>query len=139
VRRLLPDLFHVALPDEWAQCLPSGCYTRSTRGLGLAEVGFLHAAFAWQLTGVLARYYDDLDGRLVLLRVDPALLGVPVRVESPPGRDEGYPHVCGPLPVAAVVEQVEIRRWDGRWQLPAWLEEHAPLARVGRLPHEEDC
>lgn len=117
MRRLLPDLFHVALPHEWDAGTP---YRRSTRGLDLDAVGFLHAAFAWQVPGVLARFYDDLPGPLLLLRVDPTLLTVPVRVEPPQGSTEGFPHVYGPLDPAAVVEVVTLHR-DGPWTLPPWL------------------
>ncbi|MCW2606465.1 MAG: aspartate/glutamate racemase [Frankiales bacterium] len=112
--RLLPDLFHVADAAEWA----AGEYARSTRGLDLADVGFVHCAFAWQVQGVLDRFYADADGPLLLLRVDPALTGVPVRVEPPPGSPEGFPHVYGPLTPAAVVDQVVLPRTPGGWQAP---------------------
>lgn len=122
MRRLLPDLFHVALAREWQQAQPRGMYTRSTTGLDLADVGFLHASFAWQVAGVLSRYYADTPEDLVLLRVDPGPLDVPVRVEPPPGSTEGFPHVYGPLPVHAVVEQVPLARVaGGGWALPDWL------------------
>lgn len=104
MRRLLPDLFHVALVTDWEQALAAGDYMRSTRGLDLDDVGFLHSSFAWQVEGVLGRYYADCPDDLLLLRVDPAFVTVPVRVESPPGSSEGFPHLYGPLDVDAVVE-----------------------------------
>lgn len=113
--RLLPDLFHVADAGEWA----TPDYPRSSRGLDLADVGFVHLAFAWQVQGVLDRFYADADGPLVLLRVDPDLLADPVRVEPLPGSTEGFPHLYGPLRPSAVVEQVLLRRGPHGWQAPA--------------------
>jgi uncharacterized protein (DUF952 family) len=44
-----------------------------------------------------------VDEPLVLLEIDPALLDVPVVVEVPDGAHQAFPHIYGPLPVAAVV------------------------------------
>lgn len=98
--RLLPDLFHVAVAAEWE----AGDDLRSTRGLDLADVGFVHLAFVWQVQAVLDRFYADVSQPLLLLRVDPDLLQGPVRVEPPAGSTEGFPHLYGPLLPAAVVE-----------------------------------
>ncbi len=54
-----------------------------------------------------AAFYTDVDEPLVLLEIDPDLLGVPLVVEVPVGADsdsEAFPHVYGPLPLAAVVD-----------------------------------
>ena len=115
--RTLPDLFHVALVSEWE----AGDYARSTRGRDLADVGFVHLAFAWQVQGVLDRFYGDGLEPLVLLRVDPDLMAAPVVVEPPPGSTEGFPHLYGPLRPDAVVEaQPLVRDADG-WRVPELL------------------
>ncbi len=116
-QRPLPDLFHVAQASEWA----STPYVRSTRGLDLADVGFVHCAFAWQVQGVLDRFYADADGPLLLLRLDPGLLTVPVRVEPPEGSTEGFPHLYGPLTRAAVVEEMILTASSDGWQTPPLL------------------
>jgi len=74
----------------------------------LAEEGFLHASYAHQWQGVRDAHYADVTEPLVLLEVDPALLDVPVVEEVPVGGDEAFPHVYGPLPVAAVVSVREL-------------------------------
>ena len=117
MRRLLPDLFHVADAAEWA----AGTYVRSTRGLDLADVGFVHLAFAWQLQGVLDRFYSDVVDPLVLLRVDPDRLGAPLRVEPPPGSPEGFPHLYGPLTAPCVIEELLLERVDDAWLVPEAL------------------
>jgi uncharacterized protein (DUF952 family) len=101
-------LFHLALRRDWEAAKEAGEYRVSTRGRTLAEEGYLHASYAHQWQGVRAAYYADVTEPLVLLEVDPALLDVPVVVEVPAGGDEAFPHVYGPLPVAAVVAVREL-------------------------------
>jgi glutathione S-transferase len=102
-------LYHLALPEEWRQARAAGIYARSTRGLGLEQVGFIHASYAHQLAATYARFYGDA-GPVVLLTIDPALLeqaGVAVRAEAagsnPAAGAERFPHLYGPLPLAAVL------------------------------------
>ena len=103
-------LFHLALRRDWEEARGSeaGEYRVSTRGRTLAEEGYLHASYAHQWQGVRDAYYADVTEPLVLLEVDPALLDVPVVEEVPAGGDEAFPHVYGPLPVAAVVAVREL-------------------------------
>ena len=101
-------LFHLALRSDWQSAQEAGEYRVSTRGRTLAEEGYLHASYEHQWQGVRDAYYADVTEPLVLLEVDPALLDVPVVEEVPAGGDEAFPHVYGPLPVAAVVTVREL-------------------------------
>ena len=101
-------LFHLALRRDWQSAQEAGEYRVSTRGRTLAEEGYLHASYEHQWQGVRDAYYADVTEPLVLLEVDPALLDVPVVEEVPAGGDEAFPHVYGPLPVAAVVAVREL-------------------------------
>ena len=57
---------------------------------------------------------------LVLLTVDPSLLGSQLIVEDPfPGAPQRFPHVYAPIPVAAVVDTIAWRREpDQPWVVP---------------------
>jgi glutathione S-transferase len=101
-------LFHVAFGRDWEAAKEVGEYRVSTRGRTLTEEGFLHASYAHQWQGVRDAYYGDVTEPLVLREVDPALLDVPVVDEVPAGGAEAFPHVYGPLPVAAVVAVREL-------------------------------
>ena len=105
-------IFHCSLLTDWQAAQAAGEYTISTRGRTLAQEGFIHAAYADQVDGVLSRFYADVTEPMVLLRIDPDRLGVPVVPERPPGADELFPHVYGPVPVDAVVEVTELARPD---------------------------
>lgn len=97
-------IYHLADPADWAQARTAGSYRRSTVGLGLEEVGFIHAAESHQWPQVRARFYAATTSDLVLLEIDPARLDVPlVREPGEPDSAEQFPHIYGPLPVAAVV------------------------------------
>jgi uncharacterized protein (DUF952 family) len=95
-------IFHVATATDWERARGSGAYTTSTVGRSLEDEGFLHAAHAPQVAGVLERYYADVREPLVLLVIDTDLLEVPWR-EGPVGT-ESFPHIYGPLSPDAVVE-----------------------------------
>lgn len=104
-------LYHLALEEDWQEARRQGVYTRSTRGMGLPEVGFIHASWSHQLEPTWRRFYAD-GPDLRLLRIDPqrlAAAGIPVREEPAPGSGELFPHIYGALPIAAVRLA---QRWD---------------------------
>jgi len=108
----MSPIFHVAERAAWETARPAGRYEVSTRGVSLAEQGFVHCSTRAQVPGVLQLFYADLDD-LVLLEIDPDRLGVPVRYE------QGFPHVYGPIPVPAVVAVHPLTRGqDGHFVLP---------------------
>ena len=96
-------IFHLTTPEIWAQAQRDGAYTTSTRGRSLADEGFVHCSEAHQVEGVRSRFFGDLDD-LVLLEVDTDLLTSPWRTEQLDVTDQAYPHVYGPLDLAAVVD-----------------------------------
>ena len=105
-------IFHIALRTDWEAARSVGRYEGSTRGRSLADQGFVHCSLSSQVRGVAEAFYADLDD-LVLLVIDPARLGVPVRYE------QGFPHVYGAIPVHAVLSAEPITRdADGRFVLP---------------------
>lgn len=103
-------LYHLAMAPEWRQARTDGEYRRSSRGLALEEVGFIHAYAAHQIAATAERFFADA-GEVVLLCIDPVRLqqaGVEVRWEMAPssgGSEPGecFPHLYGPLPLAAVL------------------------------------
>jgi glutathione S-transferase len=111
-------IYHLALTEEWQAAQRQGSYRRSTRGLSLEQVGFIHASRADQLAATYRRFYGDA-GPVTLLTIDPQRLTAPLRYEPAPqgsaekvgdessdGGEKGselFPHIYGPLPLAAVL------------------------------------
>jgi glutathione S-transferase len=106
------------MPDDWASAFADGSYTMSTRDRTLAEEGFIHCSTRDQLVDTANRFYGDVE-HLVLLTIDPGRVGSPVVFEPPaPGVDELFPHVYGPVPIAAVVAATSwTRDVTDSWQL----------------------
>ena len=93
-------LFHLALLDDWKAAQASGSYSVSTRGMTLEQVGFIHCSWREQVDATYQRFYADA-GEVVLLEIDPAAVGVPLRADAIP-TGELFPHLYGPLNPAAV-------------------------------------
>lgn len=105
----MATIFHLALASDWRTAEADGHYLVSTRGATLAEVGFIHASRGDQWPRIREAFYADVTEPLLLLQIDTELLAVPV-VEEPaePGAAETFPHIYGPLPVAAVVRAIPL-------------------------------
>ena len=87
----------------------------------LRDVGFVHLSTPEQVHLPANRLYAGRTD-LVLLHVDPSRLHAPLRWEPGDPTDPAamvFPHLYGPLPVAAVVTVTEYRPGpDGRFQSP---------------------
>ncbi|MEV6114707.1 DUF952 domain-containing protein [Streptomyces sp. NPDC052109] len=101
----LPRILHITERSLWEEARERGTYEVSTRGRTLQEEGFIHFSTREQFPRVAAFLYGDYDGpdELVVLVVDPALVGAPVKYEAAEPGGEEFPHVYGPLPADAVV------------------------------------
>ncbi len=97
-------IFHLATVADWEAAQRTGSYVTSTYGVTLAEEGFIHASREDQWRGVRERFYAEITEPLVLLTIDTDRLTATVVEESPPGVDETFPHIYGPLNTNAVVD-----------------------------------
>lgn len=94
-------LVHLCTADEWSAARSRG----ELRPESLASTGFIHLSTPEQVHLPANRLYRG-RGDLLLLHVDPARLGSPVRWEPGVPTDPEsmlFPHLYGPLPVAAVI------------------------------------
>ncbi len=96
-------IYHIAAAADWARARRDGQYTTSTRGRSLAEEGFIHASAAGQVALVANAFYQG-EADLLLLVIDTDRVTPEIRYERVPGQDQPYPHIYGPLNVAAVVQ-----------------------------------
>ena len=99
----MPEIFHITEPADWEQAQREGAIASSTRGVTLAAEGFVHCSYADQLAATAARIFGDLD-EVVVLRINPDLVTSPVVAEDLYGSGIDFPHVYGPIDLAAVVE-----------------------------------
>ncbi|MEP7113696.1 MAG: DUF952 domain-containing protein [Ilumatobacteraceae bacterium] len=95
-------IFHITDTTTWAASQGQGTHTSSTRGIDLAEEGYIHCSTAEQWPGVIERFYADAHD-LLLLHIDETKLTSPLVYEQLPGMPEPFPHIYGPINVDAVV------------------------------------
>jgi uncharacterized protein (DUF952 family) len=107
-------ILHITTRPEWEAAQPSGEY----RAASLATEGFIHCSTPAQVVHVGDWFYRDVPD-LVLLCVDPAELTSELLWESSSDSFAGeFPHVYGPIPVAAVQAVVPWTRGDDGFELP---------------------
>jgi uncharacterized protein (DUF952 family) len=94
-------IFHITDTATWATSQRNGEHAGSTRGIDLAEEGYIHCSTAEQWPGVIERFYDGVPG-LLLLHIDEARLTAALVYEQLPGAPEPFPHIYGPLNLDAV-------------------------------------
>ncbi|MGW0249515.1 DUF952 domain-containing protein [Nocardia goodfellowii] len=100
-------LVHICDLTEWTNARQIGEY----RPASLTEAGFIHLSTPQQAHLPANRLFQGKRD-LVLLRIDPALVGAEVKWEPGVPTDPAsmlFPHLYGPLPVAAVTSVEEFR------------------------------
>ena len=94
----MTPIFHITTQFGWAAARRAGGYAADT----LATEGFIHCSTAEQWPRVVGEHFADRDD-LVLLEIDPERAGAEVRWENLEGGEELFPHLYGPLDIAAVI------------------------------------
>ncbi|HZW17088.1 MAG TPA: DUF952 domain-containing protein [Brevundimonas sp.] len=92
---------------EWSRARATGEYDGSA--VDRAD-GYIHMSTDRQLAETARRHYAGRDG-LVLVTIDPTVLGEALRWEPSRGGDL-FPHLYGPLPVAAAVSERDLSVTD---------------------------
>ena len=87
-------IYHLTEPDRWSQSVAEGVHTGSTRGVELAQEGYIHCSTAAQWPGVVERFYGDA-AELLLLHVDESKLDAPLIYEQLGEAAESFPHIYG--------------------------------------------
>jgi uncharacterized protein (DUF952 family)/GNAT superfamily N-acetyltransferase len=124
-------LLHLTTPSTWRVALAAGSVVTPS----LLADGFIHLSPPAQVRLPADRLYSGRDD-VILLVIDPERLTAEVRWEpGVPSDPESmrFPHLYGPLPVAAVTSVVPYRPGpDGRYGDPVvpGADDHAGRARV---------
>jgi uncharacterized protein (DUF952 family)/predicted cupin superfamily sugar epimerase len=108
-------IFHICHAQALAEAREAGAY----RAPSLASEGFIHLSQAHQVLPVARAFYAGQPDLLLLL-VDPSVLSAPLRYEAPQGAapgidaDDRFPHLYGPIDLAAIVDVMPLQRFSGR-------------------------
>jgi uncharacterized protein (DUF952 family) len=108
------ELLHLCTAGEWALAEDAG----ERRPPSLDSEGFVHLSAPDQVHLPANRLFAGRTD-MVLLRLDPDLLGAPVRWEAGVATDPAsmtFPHLYGPVPIAAVTSVTRyVLDRDGRF------------------------
>lgn len=111
----VPTIYHLAWRSDWEKGCSGGVY----RAASLETEGFIHATKEPEkLLEVAAMFFPGPGGEdLLCIELDESAAGSPVRYEDP-GCGHLFPHLYGPIDLAAVVS-IRPLRWTGeKWEPP---------------------
>ena len=94
-------ILHICSLEDWQAAQEAGEY----RVDSLTTEGFIHCSRPEQVIDVANRYFSGADGGradLLLVWMDPSKLTAELRWE--PSEGDIYPHLYGPLNLAAVIQ-----------------------------------
>jgi uncharacterized protein (DUF952 family) len=114
-RTAAATLFHIADASSLEAARRAGAYVPAAFG----DEGFIHCSYADQVRAVADRIFRGRRD-LVLIEIDRTKLDCAVVEENLEGGSERYPHIYGPLPIAAIrhVHRFPCRA-DGGFDMPA--------------------
>ena len=115
-------IYHITTLEDWAAAQAVG----QIEAASLATEGFIHCSRQRQLLNVANRFFPGAEDLLVLAIDETAVLPWLVN-EGPAGKGDPFaadvfPHVYGPIPLAAVVGVARlVVDSDGRFEWPPEL------------------
>ncbi len=92
-------LYHITTQGSWEKAKTEGIYTADS----LSSEGFIHCSTATQVQATANRFFHGCRD-LMLLQIDQNKVDSEVIYENLEGGSELFPHVYGPLPLAAIRE-----------------------------------
>ncbi len=108
-------IYHITSKALWQRGVELGAYHHES----LKTEGFIHAAYAHQLDGVIERYFSNWT-RAQILCIDLSRVEADVRLEGPAEHGGPFPHIYGPLNLDAVERILTaLSGEEGRLRLPA--------------------
>lgn len=110
----MTPIYHITTEAEFVAAKAVGEYYPAK----FSEEGFIHCSYLHQVVKVANARFAGLEG-LVLIEINPAKLSSKVVDEDLYNAKELFPHIYGPLKLAAVVEvHLFPSGTDGKFNLP---------------------
>ena len=111
-------------PEVWTAAQAGGEYTPD----GYSSDGFAHFSFAHQVATVANAIYRDVPD-LMVIEVESDMVPAELRVEDCYESGEPFPHVYGPIPIAAVLGTARLTRAaNGDWEFTVPGDATAPAS-----------
>jgi len=118
MNKKIKKLYRIMTPAEFRLVKSSGFFKPAE----LAHEGHVYACYLFQAEFVAGLLYNGELG-LTLLEIDPTKLGCAVEDKNLKGGKELFPHVKGPIPAAACINEYPLPvEADGSFELPLELQ-----------------
>lgn len=91
-------IIHITDDRTWKEALKIGEYQADT----LESEGFIHCCLPEQVQGVLEKWFQGVQG-LLLLEIDPDRIKSRIKYENLEGGKDLFPHIYGPINLDAVL------------------------------------
>jgi len=115
-------IYHITKTALWEDAQKNGQYLPAEFG----RDGFIHASEWHQLQRTANLFYPG-QADLIVLEIETQGTNLPLVYENLEGGLETFPHIYGPLPIAAVADTFTFDKDAiGRWQLPVHKQRHFP-------------
>ena len=111
----MTTIYKICMADEWRAAADAGVFTGAA--IDLAD-GFIHFSTRAQVEETARRHFAGRDG-LVLVSIEADQVGAALRWEPSRGGDL-FPHLYGPLPVAAAMRVEPLPRDDRGQHVFPW-------------------
>jgi uncharacterized protein (DUF952 family) len=108
-------IYHLVWESDWNRCAKEDRYEPDS----LRTEGFVHCTREPEkLLEVANTFFDEhRDEKLILLSIDEEAVTYEIRYEDP-GVGHLFPHIYGPIEIAALICAEEMERIEGEWTLP---------------------
>jgi uncharacterized protein (DUF952 family) len=108
-------IYHLVWESDWNRCVGEHTYCPDS----LVSEGFVHCTREPEKLLEVANTFfaEERSEKLILLSLDQEALSAEVRYEDP-GVGHLFPHVYGPIEIAALLCAEEMEMIEGEWTLP---------------------
>lgn len=110
-------ILHITTEEEWACSRSRGHHEAPS----LTDEGFIHCSTPAQIAATANRFYAGRED-LILLSIDPGKLAAEIKYENTEGGSELFPHVYGPIELAAVIDARPWRPEAGGFRAPPRID-----------------
>jgi len=118
MHKKIKKLYRIMTPAEYKAVKSSGYFKPAE----LVREGHVYACYLFQAEFVAGLLYHGEFG-LTLLEIDPTQLGCIVEDKNLKGGKEFFPHIKGPIPAAACINEYPLPvEADGTFELPLELQ-----------------
>lgn len=112
-------IYKILTEQQWQDMQSTGVYQPSPDDL---RDGFVHLSSAAQLSGTIAKYYDDIFP-IFVLQIDPEAVSDGLKWEVSRAGDK-FPHYYGTMTISMIEKQIQLDMIDHRNAFLAQLDGH---------------